>query len=175
MSYRKWVYKYKYLLAEFEETKEKKQKFLREFEGLFTFRDVKPPSSVKEAIEESNKSKPKKQKPKNTKNLYKKLSKKLHPDRGGSNEEFGELNELYEEGDLLGMLSKAEEYNINTEEYKDEKVEVEFQNSCGVLEMKTEDLKSTLAWKWGVSNDEEKKSLIALFESQYGLILKENA
>lgn len=174
MSYKKWVYKYKYLQAEFEEVNHLKIKYLREFEKLFTFKDKKPSQSVKDAIEESNKPKPKVPKQKNTKNLYKKLSKKVHPDRGGSNEEFIELNELYEEGDLLGMITKAEEYDINTDEFKEDKVELEFEHSCWVLEEKTNELKQTLAWKWGTSPEKDKKSLMDMFEQMYGLVLKEN-
>ena len=174
MSYKKWVYKYKYLQAEFEEVNQQKIQYLKDFEKLFTFKDKKPSQSVKDAIEESNKPKPKIPKQKNTKNLYKKLSKKVHPDRGGSNEEFIELNELYEEGDLLGMITKAEEYDINTDEFKEDKVELEFEHSCWVLEEKTNELKQTLAWKWGISSDKDKQGLIDMFESLYGLVLKEN-
>lgn len=83
MSYKKWVYKYKYLQVEFEEVKQQKEKYLIEFNRLFAFKDKKPSQTVKDAIEESNKPKPKSPKQKNTKNLYKKLSKKIHPDRGG--------------------------------------------------------------------------------------------
>lgn len=175
MSYKKWVYKYKYLQVEFEEVKQQKEKYLIEFNRLFAFKDKKPSQTVKDAIEESNKPKPKSPKQKNTKNLYKKLSKKIHPDRGGSSEEFVKLNELYEEGDLLGMISKAEEYEINTDEFKEDKIELEFEQSCLQLEEKTNELKQTLAWQWGKAQDQDKQGLIDMFENMYGLILKENA
>ena len=134
MSYKKWVYKYKYLQAEFEEVKQQRDKYNKEFERLFTFKDKKPSQAARDAIEKSNKPKPKALKHKNTKNLYKKLSKKVHPDRGGSNEEFIKLNELYEEGDYLGMIAKAEDYNINTTEFEEDKAELEFEHSCLMLE-----------------------------------------
>ena len=175
MSYKKWVYKYKYLQVEFEEVKQQKEKYLIEFNKLFDFKDKNPTPTVKDAIEKSSKPKPKVPKRKNTKNLYKKLSKKIHPDRGGSSEEFIELNELYEEGDLLGMITKAEEYEINTDEFKEDKIELEFEHSCLQLEEKTNELKQTLAWQWGEAGDKDKQNLIAMFEHMYGLILKENA
>ena len=175
MSYKKWVYKYKYLQVEFEEVKQQKEKYLIEFNRLFAFKDEKPSQTAKNAIEKSNKPKPKVPKQKNTKNLYKKLSKKIHPDRGGSSEEFIELNELYEGGDLLGMISKAEEYEINTDEFKEDKIELEFEQSCLQLEEKTNELKQTLAWQWGEAQDQDKQGLIDMFENMYGLILKENA
>tara|TARA_Y100001972_G_scaffold41403_1_gene51170 strand:- start:264 stop:791 length:528 start_codon:yes stop_codon:yes gene_type:complete len=174
MSYKKWVYKYKYLQVEFEEVKHQKDKYLKEFERLFTFKDKKPSQTVKDAIEESNKPKPKVPKQKNTKNLYKKLSKKVHPDRGGSNEEFVELNELYEEGDLLGMITKAEDYDIDTTEFKEDKVELEFEHSCWMLEEKTKEMQQTLAWKWGTAQDKDKQGLKQMFEHMYGLIPKED-
>ena len=174
MSYKKWVYKYKYLQVEFEEVKQQKEKYLIEFNRLFAFKDEKPSQTAKDTIEKSNKPKPKEQKQKNTKNLYKKLSKKVHPDRGGSNEEFIELNELYEEGDLLGMITKAEEHKIDTTEFKEDKIELEFERSCLMLEEKTKGIQKTLAWQWGTAQDKDKQGLKQMFEHMYGLIPKED-
>ena len=174
MSYKKWIYKYKYLKEEFDEISNLKLDYLTDFENMFKFRDENPTPIVKKAIDDLNNPKIKSQKKPNTKNLYKKLSKKLHPDKGGNTDDFIELNELYEEGDLLGMITKAEENNVNTEEYKEEQVELEFEYSCLNLEKKINELKDTLAWKWGSADIKDKPKLILEFEAMYGLILKEN-
>lgn len=73
------------------------------------------------------------------------------------------------------MISKAEEYEINTDEFKEDKIELEFEQSCLQLEEKTNELKQTLAWQWGKAQDQDKQGLIDMFENMYGLILKENA
>lgn len=59
---------------------------------------------------------PKEEEPKldNTKlkPLYKKLSKKLHPDKGGDNDEFVKFKEEYEKGNYFGLTDIAMEHNV---------------------------------------------------------------
>lgn len=44
--------------------------------------------------------------------LYKKLSKKLHPDKGGDNDEFVKFKEEYEKGNYFGLTDIALEHDI---------------------------------------------------------------
>jgi hypothetical protein len=167
MSYKKWVYKYKYLKAEVDEVKEKMDKYTIEFNKLFISREkyekMKNNPDTAPIIEEP---KPKPKEINNPgKSLYKDLSKKLHPDKGGSEDDFKELSKMYNSKDVLGMYVKAED-NI-----KD--IEQKFQESCNTLSKQAEDPKSTAAWMWGNTPEEQKQQVIEKFEHQFGIILKE--
>ena len=180
MSYKKWIYKYKYLKAEVDEVNEKMKKYTTEFNKIFTSkqaiekekqRQLDIMKSVNSGSMESNK----KQKITNLpgKNLYKDLSKKLHPDKGGSEEEFIELSEMYESKDILGMYVKAEELGININEDSIENIEQKFQESCNILTAQAEEPKSTAAWVWCTTPEEQKQQVIENFENKFGIILKE--
>ena len=171
MSYKKWIYKYKYLKAEFDEIEELTFNYTIEFNKLFDFKDKNISSPP---LEDNPSKNPKTKKHPESKNLYKKLSKKLHPDKGGSETNFKELNRLYEEEDLLGMIVKAEELNIDISSLKINKSEEEFKSLCDSLENKITETKSTLAWKWAETPDDQKPILVKYFEQVHGVVLKEN-
>ena len=171
MSYKKWIYKYKYLKAEFNEIEELTFNYTVEFNKLFDFKDK---NSTPLSSEDNSLKNFKTKKHPESKNLYKKLSKKLHPDKGGSETSFKELNKLYEEEDLLGMIIKAEESNIDISNLKINKSEEEFKSLCNSLEDKIKNTKSTLAWKWAETPDDQKPILIKFLEQVHGVVLKEN-
>ena len=104
---------------------------------------------------------------------YKDLSKKLHPDRGGSEDEFIELSEMYESKDILGMYIKAEELGVEINEGNIEDIEQKFQESCNILTEQAEKPKSTAAWVWANTPEDQKQQVIEKFEHQFGIILKE--
>jgi len=169
MSYKKWIHKYKYLKYELDETKDLKEKYQQDFNSKFTFKDKQDPEIVipKEDI---IKSPPKKEKDKEIKNLYKKLSKKLHPDKGGNEDEFKELNSFYKDDNILEMAIKAEELDIEIPNSDSFFSDDNFEKLCNNLEEKASFMKSTLAWKWALATEEEKKILLILFEQQHGVI-----
>ena len=169
MSYKKWVYKYKYLKYELNETEELKDKYQNDFNLNFTFKDKKDPEVVIPK-EDELKSNPKKVKNKEVKDLYKKLSKKLHPDKGGNEDEFKELNSFYKDENILEMAIKAEELDIEIPNSDNFFSDDNFEKLCKNLEEKTNFMKSTLAWKWALATEEEKKILLILFEQQHGVI-----
>ena len=175
MSYKKWIYKYKYLKAEVDEVEEKLNKYVIEFNKLFISREkyeqMKNNSEDTPEIKEI----PPKIKEKNNpgKSLYKDLSKKLHPDKGGNEDEFIELSEMYNSKDILGMYIKAEELGVEIDESNIEDIEQKFQESCNVLSKRAEDPKSTAAWVWGNTPKDQKQQVIEKFEHQFGIILKE--
>ena len=173
MSYKKWIYKYKYLKAEVDEVKEKMDKYTIEFNKLFIskekYKKLKNNSDAAPIIEE-----PKPKQPNNPgKSLYKDLSKKLHPDKGGNEEEFIELSEMYESKDILGMYIKAEELGVEINEDNIEDIEQKFQESCNALSKQVEEPKSTAAWVWANTPEDKKQQVIEKFENQFGIILKE--
>lgn len=175
MSYKKWIYKYKYLKAEVDEVKEKMDKYTIEFNKIFISREkfekMKNNSDSAPIVEKQNLT------PKNInkqgKSIYKDLSKRLHPDKGGSEEEFIELSEMYESEDILGMYIKAEELGVEIDESHIENIEQKFQESCDTLTIRAEEPKSTAAWIWANTPEESKSQLIEQFEIKYGIILKE--
>lgn len=169
MSYKKWIYKYKYLKYDFDETKELREEYIKDFNSKFTFKDKKEDKVI--IPEESELEKPlKKQKNKKVKELYKKLSKKLHPDKGGNKKDFNELNEFYESENILEMAIKAEELDLEIDNINEYFTDNNFESLCSNLEEQTQFIKTTLAWKWAIATEEEKKSLIILFEQQHGVI-----
>ena len=174
MSYKKWIHKYKYLKYELEETENFQKEYIKVFNSLFKFREQKELPTPIIPEEDFFPKKIKQNKEKNIKNLYKKLSKKLHPDKGGTEEEFTELNKLYEENNILEMAIKAEELNLEIKNSEELFSEENFLTLCKTIEEKTEFLKSTLAWKWAKADEEYKKVLLPLFEKQHGVVLKEN-
>tara|TARA_R110000782_G_C14515602_1_gene380457 strand:+ start:32 stop:553 length:522 start_codon:yes stop_codon:yes gene_type:complete len=169
MSYKKWIYKYKYLKYDFDETKELKEKFQQDFNSKFEFKNKKEDEVIIPKEDEVD-SPPKKQKNKKIKELYKKLSKKLHPDKGGSEEDFNELNKFYESENILEMAIKSEELNLEIENIDEYFTDDSFSSLCSNLEEQTSFIKNTLAWKWAIATEEEKKTLIILFEQQHGVV-----
>jgi len=186
MSYKKWIYKYKYLKCEFDETKELRDKYQKDFNLKFTFKDKqthkdpeinKNPNidwdiELEENINEEDHLtiSPKKEKNKKVKELYKKLSKKLHPDKGGNEKDFNELNEFYESENILEMAIKAEELNIEIEDINEHFSDDNFLNLCSNLEEQSLFIKKTLAWRWAIATEEERKILVQLFEQQHGVV-----
>jgi len=180
MSYKKWIYKYKYLKAEVDEVYEKMDKYTIEFNKLFTSRkfiekEKQRQLNIIESINSGSIEPEKKVKVSNLpgKSLYKDLSKKLHPDKGGNEEEFIELSEMYESKDILGMYIKAEELGIEIDESNIENIEQKFQESCNALFKQIEEPKSSAAWVWASTPEDQKPRIIERFENKFGIILKE--
>ena len=176
MSYKKWVYKYKYLKTEEKEVYDKLNKeYIPLFnEDFITVLDDKPPLPPPENPPKLEKDQ-KKEKPdeiqehqvsKKGKNLYKKLSKITHPDKGGDEKEFKYLNLLYQNEDILGMYIKAEELNIEIEEQDIENLEEVFHKNCALLEEKIDQHKSTAAWRWCTVDEKMKGALANAIEQQ---------
>ena len=174
MSYKKWVYKYKYLKTEESEFAEKMQKFIVQFNKDFIPNSPppqetnQPPPPVDPPLIEENKeeeileSKPKKK----GKDLYKKLSKEFHPDKGGTDEDFKDLNSMYEDENVLGMYVKAEELGLKIEVENEDELEETFENTCNLLQKKIDHYVTTAAWRWGIATEEEKEILSFLIEQQ---------
>ena len=68
------------------------------------------------------------------------------------------------------MAIKAEELNIEIENINEYFTDDNFLNLCSGLEEQTSFIKTTLAWKWAIASEEEKKILIVLFEQQHGVV-----
>lgn len=106
------------------------------------------------------------------KKLFKKLASFMHPDRGGSDEEFHKLSNAYDEGDLITLLNYAKKYNIDYD--MDETDSDVFKNNLDKLESEITRMKATLAWAWGVGDLKSKLDVIRTIEKQTGWKIEES-
>lgn len=134
-----------------------------------------PPVDESKQTDDFKKEKDKKQKekeeklkttPKKLKALYKKLAGKMHPDRGGSDELFAELNKAFDEKDLVSMLKWASEYDIEYD-ITNEDYNI-LDKNLQKIENEINRMKNTLAWSWGVGDVKKRKAIIKVVESQTG-------
>lgn len=143
---KKLLYHYKFLKMELEDIKEEHSTLSSEFEMLFS--DIIPKKEPEPVIDESI-SEPKIE-DESVKKVYKDLAKKLHPDKGGDEDKFKEIVDDYNSNDLLGLIDKAVENDIDFEvtesdEQKLKQIITDYQN-------KIEHYKTTLAYVWKNGN-----------------------
>ena len=98
--------------------------------------------------------------------MYKELAKEFHPDKGGTDDDFKDLNSLYQDENVLGMYVKAEELGLKIEVENEEELEETFENTCNLLQEKINYYQTTVAWKWGTAKEEEKDMLAFFIEQQ---------
>jgi len=168
---KKLIYQYNFLKLELDDIKEEHSSLSAEFELLFS--DIIPPQEideealVKEAKEkDTNVSKKKPAISESTKKVYKDVAKKLHPDAGGADDSFKELNERYKKNDLLGVVSLAVENNIDFE-ISDED-ESTIKESISKIEDRISHYKTTLAYVWKHGNTLQRRSVIQTLSNHFG-------
>ena len=167
---KKLIYQYKFLKMELDDVKEEHSNLTPGFETLFA--DIIPPDNVDEdtIIEEAKKRdiKPK-VKPlvsDSTKKVYKDVAKKLHPDAGGDDDSFKELNRRYKRNDLLGVISLAADNNIDFELSEDD--EAHLKDSISQIEKQINHYKTTLAYVWENGTNFERRGVIQTLSNHFG-------
>ena len=101
------------------------------------------------------------------KKLFKNISIKAHPDRGGTNEDFYTLKAAYDSDNLIGMIDLAVKYDIDYE--IDSEDEVLLRKNIINYEDKIKDMQKSLAWVWATSKSKkEKLDVIKTIEQQIG-------
>jgi len=147
---KKYSHKYEFLKLELEETKEQFELFEVEWKKIFGkyFNNIKTEVWVNEETGEMRSSPPDENKradtPEKVKKLYRKASRKAHPDRGGNTDDFNEIKNYYENNDLLGLLSYASQNNIDFE--VDDNDQEVLDKSCAGIENKISQIRSSLVW-----------------------------
>jgi hypothetical protein len=145
MSYKKWIYKYKFLQEEFQDitlqSQEYIEKFMDDFEEIEKEEDNKPPLNLEQLPPPKTKNNP-------GRDLYKALSKLHHPDKGGDTDEFSLISIMYQNKDTIGLYLKAEECGIDVEKYMNENLIKSFENCCELKEKEHDKIKGTLSWNW---------------------------
>lgn len=100
------------------------------------------------------------------KKLYKKLSIKTHPDKGGNVEEFQRISRAYSEGNLVELLYFAGEYELDFEvNPTDEEI---IKENLLTMEKKLDTLRSTLIWVWNTGTKEAKMNIVKQIEDLTG-------
>lgn len=93
--------------------------------------------------------------------VFKKLSTKLHPDKGGDKEMFQKANEAKENNNLSELLNIASELNMKIED--DETMIPILREKNGIVENQIEMIDKSLAWQWYHMNDDERKNARPVF------------
>ena len=162
---KKLVYQYKFLNLEVEELKQQHIQLTSEFEEEFKDILLKAGKQV-----ELNDSKPKGKKSKtdeSVKDIYKKTAKQLHPDKGGDEEEFKELNERYKSNDLLGVIDLAVDNKVDFD-LKDDDLDL-LNNSVESLESKIDEYKNKICYVWKFGTPYERGQVISTLQTALGV------
>ncbi len=161
---KKLVYQYKYLKLDLDELKEQHIELTKQFESEF--------SNIIDSRDEFfvDDTKKTKKKDKNTdervKDIYKKAAKHLHPDKGGNEDDFKELNERYKSNDLLGVIDLAVDNKIEFT-YKESDVEL-MNNSVQTLERQIDEYKNKLCYVWEFGTPMERLNVINTLAQHLG-------
>lgn len=171
MSHSKFTYKYKYLQEELKDVKKQEKKYIKQFNEYFEINEKTPKETPKVDTPEDLLPKPPTDNP--GKGLYKELSKKLHPDKGGNTDEFSSIAIAYKKGDTMELFLKAEEEGIEVEKYLDDSLISSFEDSCNLIEKEIELTKNTLSWLWCNAKSElEKKTQLIYLKKEFNLVPK---
>ena len=152
---KKLIYQYRYLKLDLDEISDEHSKLVSKFEKEFV--EVLPKEEPKP---DTVKVKEKKESiPNDFKKIYKETAKQLHPDKGGDEELFKELNSRYNSNDLLGVVDFAFDNNIDIKLSDDDLKYL--LKSITFLESQIDNKKTTLAYVWEYGNKKEKYSVIS--------------
>mgnify|MGYP001573458284 CR=1 FL=1 len=173
---KKFSLKYQYLKLELEEAEERAEEYNTKWNRLFGkyFVDKNSEMWVNEETGEIRKDdpniKPKKKTPpprSKIRKLYKKLSTFVHPDKGGSVEEFNSLKEAYEKVDLIELLNFAGQFGV--EYIIDEEDQILLDKVCNELEKDHTNITNSLAYTFFTKSKKHKLAVIQMLEQQYNI------
>lgn len=143
-----------------------------------------PETSLEDMFEENKRAQEKKEqerverieemksRPDRLKRLYKKIAVKTHPDRGGTEEEFQDVNDAFTKMDLATLLNYAGKYEVNYE-VEDDDIEI-LEKNLNELEQSIKQRKSTLAWKWGTGDTNARHEVVKTIKHQTGWDVEES-
>lgn len=162
---KKYYHKYKYLSLEIEDLQEEIKVLQNKWYEKYRHKLNNSPRYVEEEETTDFKTNEFKTQNKNLKPLYKKLSKKLHPDTGGDTEKFVKFKEEYERGNFFGLTELAIENNIEID-----KTQIgleEYQNQIKTLESQLKELYNNTFYWFYKGNNEQQQMAKYYLESFY--------
>ena len=176
---KKYSHKYQFLKLEFEETQEEFKEYEKIWESTFGkyFDKVKKEYWVNKDTGEMRDTPPgdniakKKEKPEKLKKLYRKVSIKAHPDKGGSLEDFNEIKDYYDSNDFMGLLNWATNNDITFEVSENEKELLE--KSCSSFGNKIEGLKASIIWAYSTGDINMKRMCLIQIEKENNIKIKD--
>tara|TARA_R110000764_G_scaffold128252_2_gene216002 strand:- start:126 stop:695 length:570 start_codon:yes stop_codon:yes gene_type:complete len=161
---KKLVYQYRYLKLELDELKEQQVELTIEFESEFSD-IIKDDGKIQMPETKDTKTKSV-HTDESVKDIYKKTAKKLHPDKGGDEEEFKELNKRYKSNDLLGVIDLAVDNKIEIDYSEDD---VKLMNiSVESLKTNIEDYKNKIAYVWKYGTTLQRKQVLGTLSKHLG-------
>ncbi len=171
MSYKKWIHKYKFLQEDLIDTQKQFEEYAQIFNKDFSIKidEDNPPEPIEidplpDRINDNL-----------CKSIFKRLSKTLHPDRDGNNEDFIKASDNYRNQDIIGLYVIAEKYNIDIEDLITDNILPLFESSCELLEDQIEKKTGSIAWRWSTTTDPKEKELtIKYLKENHNVIPKEN-
>ena len=170
---RKLSFKYEFLQLELEETEENADEYLTEFNKYFGkyFIDQQAEKWINEETGEIRDKPPgeeehKKREAKHPKlkKLYKKLSTYMHPDKGGTDDDFARLRNAYDKNDLFGLMQLATENEVNVE-LEENDVELA-EKSILRIQNSIQNHRNTLSWNYVTGDKKKKLQVIKMLEMQ---------
>ncbi len=171
----KLSHKYQFLKLELEEIAESADDYLTEFNKHFGkyFIDKNTEMWLNEETGEMRDKPPtddekreNKRKDAKLKKLYKKLSTYMHPDKGGSDDDFAELKNAYDKNDFFDLIRLATQYNIRVTLEKEDQ-EVAEKSILGIQET-IQNHTNTLAWHYCTGNKRKKLAVLHTVEAETG-------
>jgi len=177
LNLKKFSYKYSFLKMDLEDTTTQAEKYIQEFNSFFGkyFVDQGQEVWINEETGEistedplkAKKKKNKKQQPDKIKKLYRKLSTKTHPDKGGDVDDFNKVKEAYNDGNLMELLILAGRYDIKVDVTEED--ETLLTKSCSNLEEQINGFKNSPAWNFYTGDKNKRYSILKMIEQQLGI------
>ena len=177
LNLKKFSYKYSFLKMDLEDTSLEAEKYIKEFNTFFGKYFVDKGQEVwineetgeisREDPTKSKGKKSKKQQPLKVKKLYRKLTTITHPDKGGDVEDFNDIKDAYNEGNLMELLIFAGKYEIEVEVTEED--ETLLTKSCKKLEEQITNLRNSPAWNFYTGDKNTRFGILKMIEQQLGV------
>jgi len=170
MSYKKWIHKYKFLQEDLVDTKDQLENYIQTFNEDFSIEidgnEPPKPIEVDHLPERTNDNL--------CKPIFKRLSKTLHPDKGGNSEDFIKISDNYRNQDIIGLYLIAEKYNIDIEDLITDEILPLFESSCTLIDDQITQKTNTIAWDWcNITDPKQKETVIKYLKDEHNIVPKD--